>query len=62
MAKLYIQEVSTRKVKAITEEPCGKSVSASAISRINKRLDKSLTAFAERAFVGPMLYLIVDAR
>ena len=48
LAEMHIQSVSTRKVKRITEELCGHSVCASTISRINKRLDKSLTAFAER--------------
>ena len=62
LAEMYIQGVSTRKVKAITEELCGHRVSASTISRINKRLDKSLTAFAERELDEPMPYLIVDAR
>ena len=40
---MYVQGVSTRKVKAITEELCGHSFSASAISRINKGLDESLS-------------------
>ena len=62
LAEMYIQGVSTRKVKAITEALCGHSVSASTISRINKRLDQSLTAFAERELDEPMPYLIVDAR
>ena len=62
LAEMYIQGVSTRKVKAITEELCGHSVSASTISRINKRLDKTLTAFAERELDEPMPYLILDAR
>ena len=59
---MYIQGVSTRKVKAITEKLCGHSVSASTISRINKRLDGALTAFAERPLDEPMPYLILDAR
>jgi len=42
LAEMYVQGVSTRKVKAITEELCGHSFSASAISAINKRLDASL--------------------
>ena len=62
LAEMYIQGVSTRKVKAITEELCGHSVSASTISRINKRLDGTLTAFAERELDEPMPYLILDAR
>src|SRR3981189_810311 len=32
LAEMYVQGVSTRKVKAITEEPCGHSFSASSIS------------------------------
>ena len=42
LAEMYVQGVSTRKVKAITEELCGHSFSASAISAINQRLDASL--------------------
>ena len=52
----------TRKVKAITEELCGHSFSASAISAINKRLDESLEAFAGRPIEKPFPYLILDAR
>ena len=46
LAEMYVQGVSTRKVKAITEELCGHSFSASSISTINKRLDQSLAQFA----------------
>jgi transposase-like protein len=38
-AEMYVQGVSTPKVKTITEEPRGHSFSASAISAINKRMD-----------------------
>jgi len=62
LAEMYVQGVSTRKVKAITEELCGHSFSASAISAINKRLDASLAAFASRRLVEPFPYLILDAR
>ena len=62
LAEMYVQGVSTRKVKAITEELCGHSFSASAISAINKRLDESLRAFAERLLHEPFAYLILDAR
>ena len=48
MAEMYIQGVSTRKVKSITEELCGHSFSASAISAVNKTLDESLDKFAKR--------------
>lgn len=62
LAEMYVQGVSTRKVKAITEELCGHAFSASSISAINKRLDESLKAFAERPLHEPFPYLIVDAR
>ena len=62
LAEMYVQGVSTRKVKAITEELCGHAFSASAISAINKRLDESLDAFARRPLAEPCPYLILDAR
>ena len=62
LAEMYVQGVSTRKVKAITEELCGHSFSASAISAVNKRLDESLDAFANRPLAEPFPYLILDAR
>lgn len=62
LAEMYIQGVSTRKVKAITEELCGHSFSASAISSINKGLDETLTKFARRKLTEDYPYLILDAR
>ena len=62
LAEMYVQGVSTRKVKAITEELCGHAFSASSISAINKRLDESLAAFASRPLQEPFPYLILDAR
>src|SRR5215467_5097816 len=48
LVEMYVQGVSTRKVKAVTEELCGHSFSASAISAVVKKLDGELQAFAER--------------
>jgi putative transposase len=62
LAEIYVQGVSTRKVKAITEELCGHSFSASSISAINQRLDTSLAQFAGRPLVEAFPYLILDAR
>lgn len=62
LAEMYVQGVSTRKVKAITEELCGHSFSASAISAINKSLDEALARFATRQLEEAYPYLIVDAR
>src|ERR1700753_3468358 len=62
LAEMYVQGVSTRKVKAITEELCGHSFSASTISAIKKRLDESLEAFVRRGLDEPFAYLIIDAK
>jgi transposase-like protein len=62
LAEMYIQGVSTRKVKAITEELCGHAFSASTVSSINKKLDRELAVFSERPLEQPYPYLILDAR
>ena len=62
LAEMYVQGVSTRKVKAITEELCGHSFSASSISAINQRLDEALAQFAGRPLAEAFPYLILDAR
>jgi putative transposase len=62
LAEMYVQGVSTRKVKAVTEALCGHSFSASSISAINKSLDDGLRAFAERRLTESYPYLILDAR
>jgi putative transposase len=62
MAEMYVQGVSTRKVKAITEELCGHEFSASTISRVNQTLDEELEKFAQRKLEEAYPYLILDAR
>ena len=62
LVEMYVQGVSTRKVKAITEELCGHSFAASTISAVNKGLDEGLTKFAQRRLTEPYPYLILDAR
>ena len=62
LAEMYVQGVSTRKVKAITEELCGHAFSASAISEINKTMDAELAAFFSQRLEQPYPYLILDAR
>ena len=39
LVQMYVQGVSTRKVKDITEELCGHSFSSSSVSRVTARLD-----------------------
>lgn len=62
LTEMYVQGVSTRKVKAITEELCGHEFSASTISRLNKNLDEELEKFATRRLEEEYPYLILDAR
>jgi putative transposase len=59
---MYVQGVSTRKVKTITEELCGHEFSSSTISRIVQKLDEELERFAHRRLEEPYPYLILDAR
>jgi transposase-like protein len=59
---MYVQGVCTRKVKAVTEELCGHTFSASTISQINKGLDAALARFASRPLEEAYPYLILDAR
>jgi putative transposase len=62
LSEMYIQGVSTRKVKAITEELCGHEFSASTVSNINKTLDEQLNIFAKRDLKAKYPYIILDAR
>lgn len=62
LTEMYVQGVSTRKVKAVTEELCGHSFSASAVSAINKQMDARLAEFAGRRLAEDFPYLILDAR
>ena len=62
LAEMYVQGVSTRKVKAVTEELCGHEFSASTMSRINQSLDEELEKFACRRLEEEYPYVILDAR
>lgn len=62
LAEMYVQGVSTRKVKRVTEQLCGHAFSASTISSINKKLDLQLKTFAERRLEEEYPYLVLDAR
>jgi len=61
LAEMYVQGVSTRKVKAITEELCGIEVSSMQVSRATAQLDEVLQEWRERP-LGEITYLYVDAR
>ncbi len=61
LAEMYVQGVSTRKVKSITEELCGVEFSAMQVSRATAQLDQALQEWRERS-LGEITYLYVDAR
>ena len=61
LAEMYVQGVSTRKVKVITEELCGIEISAMQVSRATAQLDAVLQEWRERP-LGEITYLFVDAR
>jgi len=61
-AERYVQGVSTRKLKALTEELCGQSCSASSLSALHQRLDQSLAQFAARPLSEAFPALLVEAR
>src|SRR5262245_39613831 len=62
LAEMYIQGVSTRKVKEITEQLCGHEFSASTISRVTEQLDEELKKFAGRKLEEEYPYVVLDAR
>lgn len=61
LAEMYVQGVSTRKVKEITEALCGYDVTSSQVSRITKELDEQFEQWRNRP-LGKIRYLLVDAR
>lgn len=60
LAEMYVQGVSTRKVKAITEQLCGVSISSSAVSEAAGQLDAELSKWRERP-LGEYPFLFLDA-
>jgi len=61
IGEMYVQGVSTRQVKKITEELCGFEISSTQVSRVASLLDEELEAFRQRS-LGRIEYLYVDAR
>jgi len=61
LAEMYVQGVSTRKVKAITEQLCGTEISSTQVSRATAQLDAILQEWRERP-LSEIAYLYVDAR
>lgn len=61
IAEMYVQGVSTRRVKKIVEELCGMDVSSTQVSRAAAELDELLAAWRERD-LGVYRYIILDAQ
>tara|TARA_Y100000991_G_scaffold209528_1_gene189794 strand:+ start:882 stop:2045 length:1164 start_codon:yes stop_codon:yes gene_type:complete len=61
IAEMYVQGVSTRRVKKIVEELCGMDVSSTQVSRAAAELDELLVAWRERD-LGRYRYVVLDAR
>ena len=61
LAEMYVQGVSTRKVKAIVEQLCGTAVSSTQVSRAAAQLDDTFEAWRTRS-LSEIVYLYLDAR
>ena len=63
LMQMYVEGVSTRKVKEVTEELCGTSFSKSLVSSLAGSLDVELQAWRDRRLEADAYpYLFVDAR
>jgi putative transposase len=63
LMEMYVEGVSTRKVKEVTEELCGISFSKSLVSQLAGRLDAELEAWRDRRLEADAYpYVFVDAR
>jgi putative transposase len=60
MAEMYVQGVSTRKVKAVTEKLCGVALSSTQVSHATALLDTDLEKWRNRS-LGEYPYLFLDA-
>ena len=58
LAEMYVQGVSTRRVRKITEELCGFEVSSTQVSQARASLDEQLAAWRERPLeASPYIWL-----
>ena len=58
----YLQGVSTRKMRRITEKLCGVEFSKDQVSRMAQALDEELYGWRQRTLEKRYPYLVVDAR
>jgi transposase-like protein len=59
--QMVVRGVSTRRVKDITTELCGREFSKSTVSRLAEELDEQVKAWAERRLEQEYPFLILDA-
>jgi len=62
LQEMYLQGVSTRKVRQITEQLCGTAFSKDQVSACTKQLDEPLEGWRKRPLEGEYPYLMVDAK
>jgi putative transposase len=61
LTEIYVQGISTRKVKAITEQLCGFEVTSSQVSRATTQLDETFKPWRQHPF-GQLPFVQMDAR
>jgi transposase-like protein len=61
LMQMVVQGVSTRRVKNITTELCGREFSSSTVSRLTEDLDEQVEAWAERSLEQEYPFLVLDA-
>jgi len=61
LMEMVVQGVSTRRVKKITTELCGREFAKSTVSRLTKQLDEQVKAWDERSLDQEYPFLVLDA-
>ncbi len=62
ITQMYVEGVSTRKVRDITEALCGLEISKSQVSALAQKLDTEVEGWRERPIEKRYPYLMIDAR
>jgi putative transposase len=60
--QMYVEGVSTRKVRDITEALCGLEIGKSQVSALAQKLDEEIRQWRERPIENSYPYLMIDAR
>jgi putative transposase len=62
ITQMYVEGVSTRKVRDITEALCGLEISKSQVSALAQKLDAEVAQWRQRPLEKAYAYLMIDAR